>query len=81
MTKPDRPGIKRTPFGKYLKFNNIPMDSAAKALGVTRQYAQALATGYMTPGMRLAWDIERWTKGRVAMQSWMPQYRTTRRPK
>ena len=62
---------KLTPFGRYLKKKKISAVDAAAALGVTRSYVQALMTGAMTPGLKLAIEILRWSKGAVVAESWI----------
>jgi hypothetical protein len=62
---------KLTAFGSYLKWGNVSMEDAAAQLDVTRQYVWALATGYTTPGLKLAGKIEEWSKGCVTMSSWL----------
>lgn len=60
-----------TPFGCWLAKQKIVYADAAKALGTTRSYIHALATGRATPALRLAGEIEIWTKKAVPMQSWI----------
>jgi transcriptional regulator with XRE-family HTH domain len=60
-----------TPFGRYLKKNNISAADAASELGVTRSYVQALMTGAMTPGLKLAIEILHWSRETVSAESWV----------
>jgi len=60
-----------TEFGKYLKKNEIPASAVAHDLATTRAYIHMLATGAATPALRLAGEIEKWSKGEVKMQSWL----------
>lgn len=60
-----------TPFGRYLKKQKISTTDAASELDVTKSYVNALAGGYMTPGLKLALEIVRWSKGAVAVDSWV----------
>lgn len=62
---------KLTAFGKYLKKQKISAADAATQLDVTRSYVSALAVGSMTPGLHLAVDIMRWSKGAVTAESWL----------
>jgi plasmid maintenance system antidote protein VapI len=62
---------KSTAFGRYLRKQKITAAEAAAALGVTRSYIQALVTGTMTPGLKLAIVILHWSKGAVAAESWV----------
>jgi hypothetical protein len=60
-----------TPFGKYLKRERISAADAARELGVTRSYVSALVSGAMTPGLKLAVEIWRWSKESVPVESWV----------
>lgn len=65
------PKKKLTAFGRYLKKQKISTIGAAVALGVTKSYISALVTGSMTPGLKLAIEIQRWSRGIVAADSWV----------
>lgn len=65
------PKKKLTPFGQYLRAQKISAADAASALGVTKSYISALMLGSMTPGLKLAIEILRWSKGAVAAESWV----------
>lgn len=60
-----------TAFGKYLKRERISAADAAKELNITRSYVNALMTGAMTPGLKLAIEILRWSNGAVEAESWV----------
>ena len=62
---------KLTNFGAYLKKQNIAAETAAKQLGVTKSYVHMLMRGDVTPALKLAGSIEKWTKGKVKMQMWL----------
>jgi len=62
---------KLTAFGKYLKKKKISAAEAASELGVTRSYISALISGAMTPGLKLAIEIQNWSKTAVAADSWV----------
>jgi transcriptional regulator with XRE-family HTH domain len=62
---------KSTPFGRYLKKQKISALDAAEALGVTKSYVNLLISGAMTPGLKLAIEIQHWTKGTVPADSWV----------
>jgi hypothetical protein len=67
-----------TPFGTWLADHGISYANAARALGVTRAYVQALAVGKATPKLdTLGTAIERWTASLdpaapVAKKTWLP---------
>lgn len=61
-----------TPFGEYLKDKEISVVDAAAALDVTKSYVHMLRNGDVSPSFALAWAIEKWTKGTIVMQSWVP---------
>jgi transcriptional regulator with XRE-family HTH domain len=65
------PKKKLTLFGKYLRDKNISAADAAFELGVTRSYVSALVSGAMTPGLKLAVEILRWSRGAVSAESWV----------
>lgn len=60
-----------TDFGKHLKKLGISPADAALALGTTKAYIYMLSQGKVTPALRLAGRIEKWSKGKVKMQSWL----------
>jgi len=62
---------KLTVFGRYLKKQNMSAADAAEQLQVTRSYVQALASGTMTPGLKLAIEILHWSDGAVPAESWV----------
>jgi hypothetical protein len=61
-----------TDFGRYLEAKGLSYASAGADLGITRSYAQMLATGAATPQLVLAGKIELWSGSKVRMQSWLP---------
>lgn len=67
-----------TPFGKWLQLRDISYADAARELGVSRAYTQALAVGKATPRLKsLGAQIEAWTRSIdpvdfVAVASWLP---------
>ena len=65
------PKKKLTAFGRHVKSNDFAPSAVAATLGVTKSYVQALMTGAMTPGLKLAIEIQRWSKGTVAADSWV----------
>jgi predicted XRE-type DNA-binding protein len=67
------PDVKKklTVFGRYLKKQNMSAADAAEQLDVTRSYVQALMTGTMTPGLKLAIEILHWSNGAVPAESWV----------
>jgi hypothetical protein len=61
-----------TPFGKYIESNEkLSPKEVAKQLALTRAYVHMLIAGTVTPALKLAWRIEKWSKGAVKMQSWV----------
>lgn len=58
-------------FGKYLATNELTVDEVAEKLGVTKSYVHALASGTMTPGLKLAVEIQKWSRGAVMPESWL----------
>ena len=58
-------------FGKYLKTNKLSVDVVAEKLGVTKSYVHALASGTMTPGLKLAVEIQKWSGESVSPASWL----------
>ena len=65
------PKKKLTTFGRYLKKQSMTAADAAEQLDITRSYVNALVTGSMTPGLKLAIEIQRWSRGVVAADSWV----------
>ncbi len=67
-----------TPFGDWLADHGISYADAARALGVSRAYVQAMAVGKATPRIdTLGAQIEAWTRGLspdtyVPAESWLP---------
>lgn len=67
-----------TPFGKWLQRRDISYAAAARELGVSRAYTQALAVGKATPKLnKLGAEIEAWTrsidrKNFITVASWIP---------
>ena len=61
---------KLTAFGRYLRDKKISTADAASELGITKSYVSALASGAMTPGLKLAIEIMRWSREDVAVESW-----------
>lgn len=66
---------KNTLFGEYLTANKISHADAARELEMTRAYVQMLSTGTATPSLHVAWNIEKFTKGAVTMQTWLKEQR------
>jgi predicted XRE-type DNA-binding protein len=62
---------KSTFFGHHLKKQKISAADAAEALGVTKSYVNLLISGKMTPGLRLAIEIQRWSNGAVPADGWV----------
>lgn len=60
-----------TEFGRYLKTTGTAPRDAAKALSTTRAYIYMLSIGTATPALKLAGEIEKWSKGKVRMQTWL----------
>ncbi len=58
-------------FGRYLKRMKITRATAAADLKLTRSYVQMLQTGAATPGLHTAFEIQKWSKNAVTMQSWI----------
>ena len=71
------PAERLTPFGEWLLEHRESFDTAAHALGCSRQHVQMLATGKSVPRLAMAARIEKWT-GRKApddsilIQTWIP---------
>ncbi len=60
-----------TPFGVYISDNStVPI--MAKRLGITTAYVYMLMKGKISPSLALAAEIEKFTNGRVSLQSWIP---------
>jgi len=62
---------KLSKFGQYLKKQKITAALAAEELGVTQSYINALASGAMTPGLKLAIEIQKWSRSAVLAASWI----------
>lgn len=60
------------PLGHYMIRRDIPFSSpeVAEALGVTRSYLSMLARGKVTPSFKLAFRIEDWSHGNIAVGAW-----------
>lgn len=70
-----------TDFGRLLEERGLSYAAAGADLGITRSYAQMLATGAATPQLVLAGKIELWSGGKVRMQTWLthcPQWASIR---
>jgi DNA-binding XRE family transcriptional regulator len=65
------PKKKLTTFGRYLKKQSMTAADAAEQLDITRSYVNALATGSMSPGLKLALEILHWSDGAVPAESWV----------
>jgi hypothetical protein len=61
-----------TPFGKYIERKKLSPKEVSNQLSLTRAYVHMLIAGSVTPALRLAWRIEKWSIGKVKMQSWVP---------
>ena len=65
---------KLSKFGLYLKKlskKEISTWAVAADLEITPSYVNALALGTMTPGLKLAVKIQKWSKGAVPATSWV----------
>lgn len=62
---------KKNAFAQYVADHNIDTESIARQLKVTRAYCNLLIRGATTPSLRLASDIEHWSKGTITMQMWI----------
>lgn len=74
-----------TPFGTWLADHGISYANAARALGVSRAYVQAMAVGKATPRIdTLGAAIEAWTAQldpgqSVPAETWLPYCKAFRR--
>lgn len=59
-----------TRFAKFISDQRLDAKTIASQLKKSKAYILMLANGAQTPSLRLAWDIEKWSKGKVTMQSW-----------
>lgn len=59
-----------TVFGRYLAVKEISYADAAADLEVHPRYANMLASGAVTPGLKLALKIAKWSKRLVPVDSW-----------
>ncbi|WP_298494543.1 helix-turn-helix transcriptional regulator [uncultured Maritimibacter sp.] len=55
----------------YLSENAIPQKGMAVRLGISRGYMSEIVNGDKTPGLELAFAIERETAGAVPASSWI----------
>lgn len=64
-----------SPLGIYMKGNGISKTAFSKAMGIAHKTTLELCSGKTMPGLVMAWEIERVTKGVVPMEAWlaMPQ--------
>jgi DNA-binding XRE family transcriptional regulator len=68
---PTKKPRKLSKFGQYLKKQAITAALAAEELDVTTSYINALAAGTMTPGLKLAIEIQKWSRSAVLAASWI----------
>lgn len=61
-----------TPFGKFIEQKKLSPKTVSDQLKLTRAYVHMLIAGTVTPALRLAWRIEKWSGSKVKMQSWVP---------
>jgi transcriptional regulator with XRE-family HTH domain len=59
---------------KYLKHRSISQIGFAKKIGTTPNNLSSLIRGKSTPGLRLAYEIEKKTGGLVTLYDWIPEY-------
>lgn len=55
----------------YVGLNSTQKKEMAKKLGTSRQYLWMLNAGTRFPGLRMAFAIERISKGKVPAKSWL----------
>jgi hypothetical protein len=60
----------RSPLGMYIKMNHLSLNSFARALGADFRSVQQWAYGEQEPTLAYALEIERVTKGVVAVEIW-----------
>jgi len=70
MGRPPKDDGEVTVFGMYLIESNITHQETADALGISRVTVSMLARGLRYPSADLMWEIECWSKSKVAMSSW-----------
>jgi len=61
-----------TAFGRYITSKKLTPKEVSDQLKLTRAYVHMLISGTVTPALKLAWRIEKWSDGKVKMQSWSP---------
>lgn len=54
---------------RYLESKGLTQDQAASELGVSKAYVSGVVTGNMPASLRLALEIEHWSKGEVPAES------------
>lgn len=78
MAKPLNPGKlpdeidpnTKSPLGLYLKLNGLSLNGFCRAMGCDYRSVQAWANGSQEPSIPYALEIERITKGVVAIETW-----------
>jgi hypothetical protein len=60
----------RTAFGRWLTEKEISYVDAGEKMGIHPRYGVMLACGSVTPGLKLALRIAKWSEGAVPVDSW-----------
>lgn len=57
----------------YISSKPVNKAAFARAIGTTPLHLQRLIKGEATPGIRLAYEIEKATDGKVTLYAWVPK--------
>jgi DNA-binding XRE family transcriptional regulator len=68
---PGRPRLATNSFGKWIDREGLTREHVAEKLGITKSALNYVANGQRLPGLKLAFDIERLTKGEITARSWL----------
>ena len=68
-----RPRASETKLSRWIDASGTTREAFAKKLGVNRTYLDMLCRGARRPGLALALEIERLTRGGVPAAAWIKQ--------
>lgn len=60
-------------FAEWVKFNDKKQRGIAEKLGISTSSLHAILRQDQTPSLKVAYEIEKYTKGAVTMYDWIDQ--------